>query len=118
MTVCNEENAYDLNMAMSSAGRWISFIGYALRLVASLSVTAYLYRTREKRHFPQYIKLQLALVSAEYFIALCCQTWKLIVYSQGGIEDAESGTIYIQVTYPLNNLTSLMYLYYNWLYVS
>lgn len=117
MSVCYEENAEDLNQTMGSMGLWITFIGYVLRLLASLSVTAYLYCTREKRHFPKYIKFQLALILAEYLLATGTTAWTLVVKSQGGPENAQSGSIYITVTYQTNNFQNLMYLYYNWLYV-
>lgn len=64
-----------------------------------------------------FVKLQLLIIDVEYLLMTIVGIWKLFE-TDYGTKEPEKESLYIKITYPINNLTSLMFLYYNWLYVS
>ena len=114
-SICDDPTAArELKDTLDTARLYLNLTGYIIRLAMGLAVTLYLYFTREVRQFPIFVKLQLLLIDVEYFLTLAVCVWQIFVTDQG---DEDPPELFVKVTYPVNNLTSLMFLYYNWLYV-
>ena len=60
------------------------------------------------------------LIDIEYTIAVGLQTWVTIESRQTdfGHGDVERSELYLKLTYPLEMLINVLFLYYNWIYVN
>ena len=86
----------------------------------SLSVATYLYCTRQKRKFPQFVKLQIALILFEYSLATALQAYVVHHSKQnnfGRDGNIQGETLFVKIFYPFNEVLNLGFLYYNWTYV-